>query len=168
MRLQFMGPPGKAGKAGSAGSRQRRDKVVPPPGAAGLAGPAAAAGVDGEEEEDEESHWAQEQIRKGMGGLMRGAEPAAGTAGAGRAGSSGNLLGEGQQLGSGMEPGMESLGGGAAGAGFGFGLAAGGSQAGKINADAEAVLRALQAGLQRLQVRFLCPLVGLRNGHMGS
>ncbi|GAB4819481.1 hypothetical protein N2152v2_006527 [Parachlorella kessleri] len=152
MRLQFMGPAGKAGKAGSAGSRQRRDKAPPPPG---VAAAAAAGVVGGEEEEDDESHWAQEQIRKGMGGLMRGgAEPAACMGGAARGGSSGSLLGDGQQQLGGPDPAMGLvMGGGTAGAGFGFGVAAGGSQAGKISADAEAVLRALQAGLQRLQAR---------------
>jgi hypothetical protein len=110
----------------------------------------AVAGGGAGEEEDEEAHWAQEQIRKGMGGLMRG-EPVA--AAAGRPASAAAAQGG---LGLAEAPDFDMAGPVAGGAGWGVaahgGLGAGGSQAGKINAAAEDVLRTLQQGLQRLQV----------------
>lgn len=111
---------------GRLASGSSRDDLAPP-----------GAGVDGEEEEEEEEdHWAKEQIRKGMGGLMRGAAPAAGTAGAQQAGSAGEVPAAGHPA------------WGARGVAL-----AGGSQAGRISAAAAEVMQSLQQGLKRLQVR---------------
>ena len=92
-------------------------------------------GAPAEEEEEEEAEWAQEQIRKGMGGLLRG-EAAGGGAAAGPAPQEADL---------GPPPGHPAWGTAAAAA-----LAA--PAGGQINAAAEEVMRALQQGLQRLQV----------------
>ena len=120
MRLKFLGggaaaPAADARAAGGRGERRR-----------GAAAAAAAADEDGEEDEA----WAQEQIRKGMGGLMAPAAAAGGRPGSAAAPADGEA--------------------GARGASAAF-AAAGASQAAAIQAQADEVMRALQAGLQRLQ-----------------
>ncbi|KAL4419512.1 hypothetical protein ABPG77_002298 [Micractinium sp. CCAP 211/92] len=123
LRMKFAAGPTGASAGGATGR--------PGSGRGGRrAGAAAAEADDGEEDEE----WAQEQIRKGMGGLLH----------PGRGGSSAALAAEGEAA---------AGGGGTASRAAATALAAGGgSQAAAIQAAADEVMRTLQAGLHRLQM----------------
>ncbi len=123
LRMKFAAGPAGASAGGATGR--------PGSGRGGRRGGAAAAEADDGEEDEE---WAQEQIRKGMGGLLP----------PGRGGSSAALAAEGETA---------AGGGGTASRAAATALAAGGgSQAAAIQAAADEVMRTLQAGLHRLQM----------------
>lgn len=116
MRIKFMGAP------------------PPPPGGRhgrGRGAGASASAAEAEEDGEEDEEWAQEQIRKGMGGLAAPGAPPPGS-------RPGSAAGEGGVPGS--RPAAAAA------------LAAGGSQHAAIQAAAAEVLKTLQAGLQRLQM----------------
>ncbi|KAI3437850.1 hypothetical protein D9Q98_000296 [Chlorella vulgaris] len=115
MRMKFMG-------AGPPAAAQ---------GAKGKARGGAGAG-SGDDEADGDEDWAQEQIRKGMGGLAAPGAPAA------QPGAVAGAAANGAQA-----PGRSSVA---------AALASGGSQHAAIQAAAAEVLKTLQAGLQRLQM----------------
>eukprot|EP00887_Chlorella_sp_A99_P007831 scaffold20.g7831.t1 len=94
-------------------------------------------GEMGEGEGEEEDQWAQEQIRKGMGGLLRPeAAPASGR---------GGTAGPGRPLAAGAEPQAQG------GAGARTGAGGGASQAAAVAAAAAEVLKSLEAGVGRQQ-----------------
>ena len=135
MRMKFIG--GGGGKAAGSGGGIGGPAAAPVRGGRRRGGGAAAEPDEAEEDE----RWAQEQIRKGMGGLL--------------APGSSSLLGSGALAAAGRGRQLD-VGGGAGGRGGGAsasGLAAGGgSQAAAIQAAADEVLRTLQGGLLRLQM----------------
>ena len=123
-------------------------------------GAAGEAGAGGEEAAEEEDQWAQEQIRKGMGGLLRpeaapaaGGRASAGAAAAG-AGAAGVWLPSApgypldQQL---LLQQQQAAAAAAAAGGRGGAGAATASQAAAVAAAAAEVLKSLQAGVARLQ-----------------